>query len=452
LITRNSVAHLTLKWSRQLSTRKDPIDSSPVFWPNVTLSSGETADLLFFNSLLGTLFAINAETGATVWQNTVTVVCPTNDCITKSSPALDPSGKFVYCWRVDGTVRKYAVGSGEEVTGNGFPVFMTYIPVYEQGSAPLNIIGNTLYMTTSGDNHDDSWYVGKVVAVDLTTGVTNVWNALCSNLRYVLQEKDCTVEDRNGAGIWSRGSVVDGGDNTIYVATGNGLFDANTGGYYYGDSLVRLVAGLPNNGSDIIVDTFTPTTFLDMKNKDYDLGSSSPCILPSIPASKTPNMIVQASKDFNLRLINRDNLSGQGCCGNTGGEVHKIAYSDGFVFDHPLAWQDPLGAVWVYVVTTDAQAPGSAAGFHAYQVLTDADGVSTLSLKYTLPIFGTSPFMANDILFLQAERAIYALDPMTGETLWMSSQTNGLHWQSPIVINGRVFSSDNTGSIYAWTL
>jgi outer membrane protein assembly factor BamB len=450
LISRATVYDLKLKWSRQLTNRKDPIDSSPVFWPNVTLPSGETADLLFFNSLQGTLFAINADTGATVWQNTVAVTCPTNDCITKSSPALDPSGLFVYCWRVDGTVRRYAVGSGEEATGNGFPVFMTYIPVYEQGSAPINIIGNTLYMTTSGDNHDDSWYVGKIVAVDLASGVTNVWNALCSNQRYIMQEKDCVVEDRNGAGIWSRGSVVDGGDS-IYVATGNGLFNANTGGYYHGDSLVRLKYGLPND-TNVILDTFTPENYLDMKQKDYDLGSSSPCILPSIPASKTPNMLVQASKDFTLRLLNRDNLSGKGCCGNVGGEVHKVVYNDGFVFDHPLAWQDPEGTVWVYVITTDAQAPGSAAGFHAYQVLTDSDGVSSLSLKYTLPHFGSSAFMANGILFAQGEKSILALDPSTGETLWISSPTNGLHWQSPIVLNGRVYSSDNTGNIYAWAL
>lgn len=359
LITRDTISGLTLKWSRLLgsivSSKNDPIDSSPVFWPNVTLPTGNVADLLFLNSRQGTLYAINAETGATVWENTVTVECPTNDCITKASPALDSTGKYVYNWRVDGTVRRYAVATGEEVVGSGFPVFMTYIPVYEQGSASINIIENFLYMTTSGDNHDDSWYVGKVVAVDLATGTTTVWNALCSDLRYVLQEKDCAVEDRNGAGIWSRGSVVDAGDDSIFVATGNGLFNANTGGTYWGDSIVRLRKGLPNDGTDVILDSYTPTDFLDMKTKDYDLGSSSPCILPPIAGSKTPNMLVQASKDYILRLINRDDMSGQGCCGNVGGEVHQVPYPDGFVFNHPLAWQDPVGAVWVYVITTDAQ-------------------------------------------------------------------------------------------------
>ena len=104
------------------------------------------------------------------------------------------------------------------------------------------------------------------------------------------------------------------------------------------------------------------------------------------------------------------------------------------------------------MITTDAQAPGSAAGFHAYQILTDAQGVSTLSLNYTLPKFGTSAIMANDILFYQTFTGVNALDPMTGDILWTSSKTNGLHWQSPIVINGQVYSSDNSGNIYAWGL
>ena len=181
------------------------------------------------------------------------------------------------------------------------------------------------------------------MSVNLASGETNVWNSLCSNLRYILQEKDCTVVDRNGAGIWSRGSVVAHPDGqSVFVATSNGLFDANSGGYYYADSLLRLIPGIPNN-TNVILDSFTPSDYQDMQDKDYDLGSSSPCMLPSIPTSKTPNMLVQASKDFFLRLINRDDMSGQGCCGHVGGEVDKVAYPDGFVFTAPLAWQDPKG-------------------------------------------------------------------------------------------------------------
>jgi len=266
-----------------------------------------------------------------------------------------------------------------------------------------------------------------------------------------LQEPDCVVADRNGAGIWSRGSAVaHPDDGSVYVATGNGLFNANTGGFYYADSIVRLKPGLPNQTA-VLMDSYTPSDYLNMQTKDYDLGSSNPCLLPPIPASKTPNMLVQASKDFTLRLINRDNLSGQGCCGHVGGEVHQVAYSDGFVFNSPLAWQDPLtGVVWVYVVTTNAQRPK--AGFHAYNVLTDASGASSLHLNYTLPEAGTSPFMANNLLFVQVSGSIRALDPTSGAVLWTSSPMSGLHWQSPIVVNGRVYGVDNSGSMYAWSL
>jgi len=298
-----------------------------------------------------------------------------------------------------------------------------------------------------------SRYVGKVVAVDLQTGETNIWNALCSNLTFIPQEADCPVEDRNGAGIWSRGSVVDGGDDSIFVATGNGLFNANEGGFYWGDSLMRLRKGLRVADGPVILDSYTPTTYKDMQDKDYDLGSSSPCILPIIPLSNTPYMIVQASKDFQLRLLNREDLSGQGCCANVGGEVHSVPFEDGFIFNHPLAWyDDEFNAMWVFVTTTDNEAINSPSGhgFHAFQVLTDETGASTLSLNYTLPLFGSSPFMANGVLFQQTYTGLYALDPSTGRTLWVSGATGGLHWQSPIVVNGRVYTSDDSGNIYAW--
>jgi outer membrane protein assembly factor BamB len=164
VISPTSVSGLSLLWSRKLTDPDltwvygtETIDSSPLFLPSVSLPSGEIVDLLFFNSLMGTLYAVNADTGATVWQNTVMIECETNDCITKHTPVLDPNLAFIYCYRVDGTVRKYAVATGEEITGTGFPVFMTYIPVYEQGSASANIIDGWLYMTISGDNNDHKW-------------------------------------------------------------------------------------------------------------------------------------------------------------------------------------------------------------------------------------------------------------------------------------------------------
>ncbi len=91
-------------------------------------------------------------------------------------------------------------------------------------------------------------------------------------------------------------------DGSVYVATGNGLFNANTGGYYYSDSIVRLRPGLPNQ-PDVVMDSYTPVDYKNMQDQDYDLGSSNPCLLPPIPASKTPLMLVQARPALVLFLI-----------------------------------------------------------------------------------------------------------------------------------------------------
>ena len=88
--------------------------------------------------------------------------------------------------------------------------------------------------------------------------------------------------------------------------------------------------------------------------------------------------------------------------------------------------------------------------------MTDAKGASTLHLNYTLVDAGTSPFVAADVLFVQILGAIRALDPRTGAVLWQSTPAMaadaGLHWQSPIVVNGRVFAVDNGGGMYAYGL
>ncbi len=56
------------------------------------------------------------------------------------------------------------------------------------------------------------------------------------------------VPRRSVSGIWARGGAVVDPDSTmngrIYVSTGNGDFDANRGGFNYGDSVLSLSADL----------------------------------------------------------------------------------------------------------------------------------------------------------------------------------------------------------------
>jgi outer membrane protein assembly factor BamB len=71
---------------------------------------------------------------------------------------------------------------------------------------------------------------------------------------------------------------------------------------------------------------------------------------------------------------------------------------------------------------------------------------------------GTSPVVSNGIVFVAMDNALLALDTLTGKTLWSSANASALHtigpvhWESPIVVNGWVYCSDENGKLTAYAL
>jgi hypothetical protein len=429
-ITPANVGTLTRKWQQALPA---VVDGAPAELPNVTTASG-VKNLLFVTTTTGSLLAIDTATGNQVWRANTTGVK-----FTTSSPALDPSGQFVYGYGIDGKVHKYAVGTGVESTTGGWPVPITLMPVDEKESSPLNVGNGYLYMVTSGYPGDGGHYEGHVVAVNLASGKVTVFNSLCSNITHLLNATDCNAVQ---SGIWARGGAeVDPVTGNVFVSTGNGTFDANKGGHNYGDTVIELTPDLTK-----VVDTYTPANFAQLQANDQDLASAAPLMLPKQAGSKTPLLAVQAGKDNTLRLLNRQNLSGKGGPNNVGGELQAVGLPQGCDVDtHPVAWNDANGTTWVFVANF--------CGFSAFKVVTNANGQSSLQFAYQNANKGSSPFMANGILYIQGPNALLATNPTTGAVLWSSAQAsaggsvNGLHWQSPIVVNGQVFVADNSGKL-----
>lgn len=434
-ITTANVGMLTRKWQHALPAI---VDGAPAELPNVTTANG-VKNLLFVTTTAGSLLAIDAATGNQVWRADTAGVN-----FTTSSPALDPSGQFVYGYGVDGKIHKYAVGTGAEVTNGGWPVTITLMPDVEKGSSAMNVGNGYLYMVTSGYPGDGGHYEGHVVAVNLASGRMTVFNSLCSNIRQLLNATACNAVQ---SGIWARGgAVIDPVTGNVFVSTGNGTFDANTGGHNYGDTEIELTPDLTR-----IVDTYTPGNFAQLQANDQDLASASPLMLPKQVGSTTPYMLVQAGKDNTLRLLNRQNLSGKGGPNNVGGELQAVGLPQGCDVDtHPVAWNDANNTTWVFVANF--------CGFSAFKVVTDANGHSSLQFAYQNANKGSSPFMANGILYIQGTNVLLATDPTTGNILWSSSQASsggsigGLHWQSPIVVNGQVYVADNGGRFSAYGL
>jgi hypothetical protein len=440
IITPGNVGSLTRLWQQTLPA---VADSSPVELSDVKTSTG-TKTLLFVTTLTGSLLALDASTGQQVWrQNT------SGPKFTTSSPALDPSGQYVYSYGLDGKIHKYVVGTGTEQTSGGWPVRITNMPVVEKGSSSLNVANGYLYMSTSGYPGDAGHYQGHVVAISLSTGALSVFNSLCANIHQLL---DTVSNDANycpdvQSGIWARaGAVVDPLTGNVFVTTGNGNYTADRGGYDYGDSVIELSPDLQK-----VVDSYTPGNYSYLQSTDLDLGSASPTFLPVQKGSLTPYLAVQAAKDSSVRLLNRQNLSGQGGPNHVGGELQTLnGVMNGSVPTQPVAWNDAHNTTWVFVA--------NGGQLVAFKVITDSHGHTTLQKAYQVSHGGSSPFIADGILFLQGNNVLWAMEPTTGNVLWSSAQASaggsigGLHWQSPIIVNGRVYVADESSHLTAYGL
>ena len=433
-ITPSSVAGLHKLWSVQLPGVED---SSPVYLHGLRMPDGTTRNVLYATTREGDLLALDASDGALLWRRH-----PAGSRITHSSPALDPSRKYVYAYGLDSYLHRYDPATGAEDKGQGWPVRITLMPGTEKESSALNVDPTHVYVTTSGYIGDSPPYQGHVVTISTTDGSVHIFNSLCSNVTHLLRSDECASEQ---SGIWGRaGTTVDPLSGNIFTATGNGPFD---GSHDWGDSVLELS---PDGAR--LLDSYTPQNHSQLNVSDTDLGSTVPALLPPIPGSKTPNLLVQGGKDATFRLLNRQNLSGAGGPGHTGGELQMISTPGHCaIVTQPAVWQNPADhAIWLFA--TDYCAMGG------YRVVTDGNGVTRLRLEWTRKVTASSPVVAGEVLFAAGNGTLAAFDPTSGKVLWSSTDQSAggtignIHWESPIVINGRVYCPDESGHLTAYGL
>ena len=423
-------------------------DSSPILLHALSFSD-KTRDALYVTTRDGQLVALDAADGTVLWSRQPSAPESTNpsphaaSSITNSSPIADPSRRYIYSYGLDGSLHKYAATTGEEVKDSAWPVQITRMPETEKESSALNIAGQRIYATTSGYFGDAPPYQGHLVSIDDSSGKEDVFNSLCADVTHLLAKDECQSDE---AGIWARGgAAIDPSTGEVFVTTGNGPYDVDSGGHDYGDSILKL-----NHDGSQLLDSYTPKTYQQLEDTDADLGSTAPALLPRIAESKTPLLLVQGGKDKELRLINRQDLSGAGGPGHIGGELQQIDFAGCSTFTQPIVWIDNNNRVWVIVAGT--------CGIGAYQLVTDDAHTPSLKLVWQTDDKTTTPVLANGILFAAANGAVLALDPSTGRHLWSSTQEDaggtigGIHWESPIAIGGRLYVSDESGTISAYGL
>jgi chitodextrinase len=180
---------------------------------------------------------------------------------------------------------------------------LSFDPLHENQRPALLLLNGVVYLGFSSHG-DYQPYHGWVLGYNAST--------LTQTLAY------CVTANGEGAGVWqSGGGLAADATGSIYFVTGDGTFDANTGGPDYGDSFEKLTS------SGTVADYFTPHDQSTLNGGNVDLGAGGLLLLPD-QSGTHPHELVSAGKNGTIYLIDRDNM-GHFNASNDGQIVQSLA-------------------------------------------------------------------------------------------------------------------------------
>jgi hypothetical protein len=256
----------------------------------------------------------------------------------------------------------------------------------------------------------------------------------------------CITANGTAGGVWESGDGLAADTlGNLYFMSGNGTFDANTGGQDYGMSYVKMAT---KHGLSV-ADYFTPYNEYSESQQDLDLGSGGAMLLPYQNGATDPYLAVGAGKDGTLYVVNRNKMGKFNASGNTQ-IVESIpnAFAGHGLYSAPAFWNGYL-YFW---------APNDV--LRVYQMvggLVSATPVAVGSVTFGSP--GASPVVSangssNGIVWaLQADgygagmpAILHAYDAVTAVELYNSTQAGtrdtagpAIKFTPPTVVGGKVY-------------
>ena len=299
-----------------------PVDgqvyAQPLYVANVSVA-GQLHNLVFVATEHNSIYAFDADrAGAALWHTSF--IDPANGITSQpssdtgcpdinpeigitSTPVIDPVTGLLYAvakTKENGIARyrlhALDIATGTDRSGAGVDIQasvpgtsgrVVFNPLIENQRLSLLLSHGVVYFGTGsycdlGDHH------GWLLAYDAATLVQrSAFNA--------------TPNGTEG-GIWqSGGGAAADVDGNVYVATGNGTFDAASSGTNYGNTILRLNVSLG------VSDYFTPYNQQVLSDNDGDLGSAGMVLLPDQPTGPA-HLLVGAGKQGVVYVIDRDHM------------------------------------------------------------------------------------------------------------------------------------------------
>jgi hypothetical protein len=229
-------------------------------------------------------------------------------------------------------VAPHSIDSSISVPGTGAGSVagrVAFDPRNESQRAGL-VLSNAVVYLAWASHEDRDPYHGWVMGFNAST------LALVANGVFNSTPNQVGTLSYSRGGIWMGGGApaVDAAGNLFFI-TGNGTFDANTGGSNYGDSVVRLSTA----GGLSVADYFTPLDQASLDANDTDFGSGAATILVDQPAGPVTHLVIGGGKQGNLFLLNRDSM---GKFSSSTNNVMETVNLGNAIFATPVFWQNSL--------------------------------------------------------------------------------------------------------------
>jgi hypothetical protein len=398
------------------------------------------------------VYALNATTGAVIWQTQLaapaTSGLPCGNISPEGvngTPVIDAATGTLY---LDALTESggnfaqqiYAISLSNGAVVSGWPVNVntllagkgiTFSSSTQGERSALLLTGGELYVVYGGKYGDCAPYNGTVIEVDPTAHtLQGVWQTRASK-----------------GGIWAQGGIAADG-KALYVTTGN---TTNTNGTYGdGESIVKLLPGLAHSTSN--TDFYAPANWLTLDNDDEDLGGTEalPVNLANGNGKASPKVIA-FGKDGKAYLVNRKNLGG------IGGPATIVPLSYDVILTAPAIYSTSTGDMVALTNFNPISCP--AAGIMMLKLV--PTGSSPISIAWCTaysgngsPIITTSDGTSNPIVWVvgaEGDNELHGFNALTGATVFTGPSMSGLHHFQTLIVAGGKFYVAADGTVYAYT-
>ena len=460
------------------------VDAQPLYVSAVNVPGKGIHNVLVIATEHDTVYVVDADSGTVLWQKSLLgtgeTTSDTRGCgqvtpeigIT-ATPAIDrtagPHGTmYVVAMSKDASGNYYHrihaldLTSGAELVNGPVTVAATY-PGTGDGSSngvvtfdpkqykerPGLLLQNGVLYTSWGSHCDIRPYGGWLMAYNPGT------LAQISALDFVPNGSD--------AAPWNAGAgpAADAAGN-VYISLGNGTFDTTltTAGLPskgdYGNSMVKVAL---QGGKLTPVDYWTMYNSNSESGQDTDLGSGGLLLLPDFTdaTGKTRHLAVNAGKDTNLYVADRDNMGKFDATSNATLYQELAQSLPGGVWSSPAYFNSR-----VYFGSVNA----AMRSFPISQALLEASPIQTTATGFGYP--GTTPSIsaygtANGIVWApenSSPAVLHAYDASNLSTeLYNSNQAangrdhfgNGNKFIAPTIANGKVYvGTQNSVGIFGF--